>query len=654
METRSYRPDVDGLRGLAILGVLLYHYRVAGISGGFIGVDIFFVISGFLITRNILQDTQAGTWSYGRFYTRRARRLFPALFATLVLSFVAATILLLPNDLKWFSTTALHSVVSTSNFLYWFELGYFGPTAERTPLLHTWSLSVEEQFYLVWPGLMLLILGRSLSRGPGRTHWLIGSMILAGVLSVWAGERVLESDARAAFYLMPFRIVEFAAGALLVWLPRVPERHRWVEEVLLAAGLALIAYCVFAYVGGMPFPGVNALLPTLGAALVIYAGRAPFTGQALRNPVLVWIGLVSYSLYLVHWPLLVFSELALMRPIAGWEKGALMLAAAALAWILVRLVERPFREAPRRPNHLSPAAFGLACAGLTIVLLWTSSAVLVGEGWPWRIPAEIRAPIAGLELARQNREARNRTGICHLNMWVGQTALGGYVDDRCMRVDPERPNYLIIGDSHGADRYTGLSSLFPEVNFLQMTTASCRPLIDTDFRDYRCPERMEYAFREFLPRARIDGVVLAGRWQSDDLARLEKTLAHLRGLGLRVIVLGPAAEFAPWVVDLMFHHGRREGLEDWVSRFLVPERLEMDGRVRRLSEAAGAEYYSTIEAFCPAGRCPVLSPDGKLLIVDYGHQSPEGALVQAAGYKGLGLAFPRVRPPAAETASAGG
>jgi len=654
METRSYRPDIDGLRGLAMLAVLLFHYRLAGISGGFIGVDVFFVISGFLITRNILQDIQAGTWSYGRFYTRRTRRLFPALYATLTGSFLATTVILMPNDLEWFATTALHSIVPTSNFLYWMKLGYFGPTAGHTPLLHTWSLSVEEQFYLVWPALMLLVLGRAAGRGPGRSRWLIGFLVLAGAFSVWGGQRVLESDARAAFYLMPFRIVELAAGALLVWLPRLPEQRRWVEEPLLAAGLTLVVYCIFAYEGGMPFPGINALLPTLGATLILYAGRAPRTGLILRNPVMIGIGLISYSLYLVHWPLLVLTELALMRPIGGWEKGAMMLASAALAWTMVRLVERPFREAPRRPRHLSPAAFGLSCAGLTIVLLWTSSLVLVGDGWPWRIPAEIRAPIAGLELARQNREARNRTGICHLNMWVGRTALGGYVDDRCMRVDPGRPNYLIIGDSHGADRYTGLSSLYPEVNFLQMTTASCRPLMDTDFREYHCQERMEYAFRDYLPRGKIDGVVLAGRWQAGDLGRLEKTLAYVRGLGIRVIVLGPAAEFVPWVADLVFHYGRREGLEDWVSRFLVPERRELDQRMRRLSEASGADYYSSIDAFCPAGHCPVLSPDGKLLIVDYGHQSPAGALVQAKGYKDLGLAFPRVRVPAATMASVGG
>ena len=650
METRGYRADVDGLRGIAILAVLLFHYRLPGVTGGFVGVDLFFVISGFLITRNILAEIQAGTWSYGRFYTRRARRLFPALFVTLALSFVAAVWLLPPNDLKWFAETAVHSAVSTSNFLYWLELGYFGPAAERTPLLHTWSLSVEEQFYLIWPALMLLFLAtvRGRTRTAGVPWRLL--LVLAGlsVASVWTAELLLSGDRQAAFYLMPFRFAEFAAGALLVWLPRLPESWRLAEDLLLGLGLALVGLAVVGFDRTTPFPGVVSLVPVAGAVLLIYAGRAPRMGRLLVHPALVWIGLVSYSLYLVHWPLLVFSELALMRPVSGWETALMGGAALGIAWVMWRWVERPFREATRRPRHLSPAAFGLGCAGLTILLLWTSSTVMTGNGWPWRVPEDIRVPIAGLEAARSAREARSRTGTCHMNMWAAETVDGDFVDDSCLRLDPARPNYLLIGDSHGADRYTGLSSLYTDVRFLQLTTASCRPLLDSPSAEYHCRDRLDYVFREFLPAAAVDGVILSGRWRPEDLDLLDDTLGYLRGLGLRVIVLGPTAEFEPWVPDLVFRHGRREGLEDWVSRFLTSEGLEMEALVRALSETAGVEFWSSIEALCPERRCPVLSPEGELLILDYGHQSPAGALVQARGYRDLGLDLqrgPRVSGP---------
>ena len=654
MDYRGYRPDVDGLRGVAILAVLLYHYGIPGVQGGFVGVDVFFVISGFLISRNIFHDIQAGSWSFARFYTRRARRLFPALFATLVLSFIAAVVLLMPNDLEWFATTALHSAVSTSNLLYWQELGYFGPNVERTALLHTWSLSVEEQFYLVWPLLMLLMLGGG-RRGPGP---LVLMLLVAGAASVWAGQWLLTSDARAAFYLMPFRIVEFAAGGLLVWLPRLSQRWLWAEEALLLGGLGVLLGVVLTYRSTMPYPGVNALLPTLGAALAIYAGQAPRAGLLLSNAALVWIGLISYSLYLVHWPLLVFTEVTLLRPISGVEIPLLMSAAIALAALMARFIERPFREAPRRPVHLSPAAFGLSCAGLTIALMWTAATVLIGDGWSWRMPAEVRAPLSGIEYARNARETRNRTGVCHLNMWADKTADGGYVNERCLRIDPARANYLIIGDSHAADRYSGLSALFTPVNFLQMTTAGCRPLLDNSFWEFHCRERVAYVFRDFLPRARIDGVILAARWQREDLEPLRLTLDYLRQLGtngrgrsLRVIVLGPAVEFSPAVPDLVFRHRRTAGLEEWVSRFVVPERRELDRDLRAVADAAQVEYFSLIDSFCREGCCPVLSSDGKMLIVDYGHQSPEGALVQAQGLQEVGLTLSRIAPIAAQRGS---
>lgn len=642
MDTRPHRADIDGLRAIAVLSVLLFHYGVTGFSGGFVGVDIFIVVSGYWISRHIYEDLRGGRWSYTDFAARRARRLFPALFVTLAVTYAAALWLLMPEDLLRFASTALHSAVGVSNFHYWLKAGYFTGDAGRTPLLHTWSISLAVQMLLCWAVLLPLALGRGASRA--RVLLLVAVLALLAALSIWAGQAMLATDARAAFYLPPFRIAAFAVGAVLVWLPRLPAGLSRLEDGLLLAGLAILLCCMVFFDPKTPFPGFSLVLPILGAALAVYAGQAPRVGRLLRVPALVGIGLLSYSLYLVHWPLLGLVQTYLLRSLAGWEKPALMLAALGLAWLMTRYVERPFRTVPQGPRGLGPAAFGLVCTGLAGAVLWTSALILAGDGWTWRIPAEVRAPIAGVELARHGREVANRVGICHLNMWVDRTALGGYVDDRCLHIHPERPNYLIIGDSHGGDRYAGLSALFPEVNFLQMTTASCRPLLDTDFMDYYCPERMDYAFRTFLPRARLDGVILVGRWQETDLDRLRATLKHLRGLEHRVILIGPTVEIFPWVPNLMLHHGRRAGLEEWVSRFIVPERLEMDRRMRALSTEEGAEYYSAIDAMCPHLRCPVLTPDGKLLIVDYGHQSPEGALVQAQGLKRLGLALTRRQP----------
>lgn len=632
----GYRPDVDGLRGIAILAVLLFHFDLAGARGGFVGVDVFFVISGFLITGNILGEWRAGTWSFAGFYLRRVRRLFPALCVTLVAALLAASLLLMPHELEWFASTLIHASVSTSNLLFWQELGYFGPAVERTPLLHTWSLSVEEQFYLVWP-LFLLALLRL-----GGVRLLMTMVALAGALSLWGGQRLLGADAQAAFYLMPWRIFEFAAGALLVWIPRPPPRLAWLEEVVLLAGLGAILYAIARFDPATPFPGYHALVPCLGAAAAIHAGRARRVGVLLGNRPLVAVGLISYSLYLVHWPLLVFAQFAAMRPLDGLERLGLMLCAIALAALMLRYVERPFRRASGSSGHLSPAAFGLASAGLTIALMWTATTVLISDGWLWRMRPEIRGPIATLDGVRGDRGRRFRMGQCHLNEHVGDTeTAGGFLDERCLVLLPDRPNYLVAGDSHGADRYVGLAAQYPEVNFLQMTGSGCRPLLDTHYSEFHCRERVDYLYRNFLPQTRVDGVILAARWEAGDIPALRATLTYLQGLGMRVILLGPAIEYSPWVPDLVFRYGRLDGLEDWVGRFTLPERRELDQRLRQLSVETGAEYHSIIAAFCPSGTCPVLSREGDLLVVDYGHQSAAGALAVGRGLREQGLRLTR-------------
>jgi peptidoglycan/LPS O-acetylase OafA/YrhL len=639
MQKHNYRSDIDGLRGLAVLSVILFHYKVFGITGGFIGVDIFFVISGFLITSNILTDIENNTWSYANFYTRRMLRLFPALFVTLTASFIIAVIALPPHDLTWFASTLIHSAVSTSNFLYWFELRYFGPAAERTPLLHTWSLSVEEQFYLIWPALMLIFFNKRYNL----THyWFIGFLLCVSIISIGIGQYLLETNTNAVFYLMPFRLAEFALGALVIWLPIINTKYRILEEILLTIGLSLIVFSIVTYTNKIPFPGINILPPMVGSVLVIYAGRAKLIGKILNNSIMIWLGLISYSLYLIHWPILIFTELMLLRSITPIETIIMLFANLFIAHVMLHYVEQPFRITQHHSYswRLKPAHFGIASAGLIIFLMWIGSTILIGKGWSWRVPKEIRVALAGVDAAHAAREAHIRTGSCHMNMWQNATAQGDYVDKNCLQIDSKRANYLLLGDSHGADRYVGLSTIFVNVNFLQMTTASCRPLLDNKFRSYHCKERLEYAFRNFLLHNIVDGVILAGRWQRTDIAALEKTLIYLRSLKTRVIVLGPAAEFKPWIVDLIFHYGKRQGLEQWVSQFLVPERLQIDRQLSDLSKKIGVEYYSSINSLCPKHICSILNNHGRLLIIDEGHQSPEGAIIQAQGFKNLGLDFP--------------
>lgn len=301
----TYRADIDGLRAVAVLAVLLYHVGYTALPGGYVGVDIFFVISGFLITRLIREEvTSTGSFRFGDFYLRRVRRLFPALITTVALTFFAGALVLAPEHLESLGGAALSSIVPMSNIYFWGEAGYWDASKLTKPLLHTWSLAVEEQFYFVSP--LLIVVAVRL----GFASALIALLSLASLI---AAQYYLAEDASAVFFLTPFRVVEFGIGALLAWFSWPRQLPNWSTHIASIAGLLLIAYAMLFYTEQTTFPGVAALVPCLGAALLIAAGPRSAVGRILATPPMVAIGLLSYSLYLVHWPLIVLVRYHLMR-----------------------------------------------------------------------------------------------------------------------------------------------------------------------------------------------------------------------------------------------------------------------------------------------------------------------------------------------------
>ena len=299
----QYRSDIDGLRALAVVPVVLGHAHVTGFAGGFVGVDVFFVISGFLITTILATEAREGSFSLTRFYERRARRLFPALFAVLIFCAAAAWTRFPAEDLEAFGRSLLATIFFGSNMLFWSETGYFDIAAEQRPLLHTWSLAVEEQFYLLFP---LAVWWTTRRMGGRYAAWLWPAMGASFVLSVvW-----VPTHPSSAFYLVPARAWELLMGSALA-LGLVPAlRQQSHRETCSALGTLFIAMSVVLYDANTPFPGSNAVLPCLGAALVIHAGHSGTTavGRLLGTKPVVFVGLISYSLYLWHWPLLVFAR----------------------------------------------------------------------------------------------------------------------------------------------------------------------------------------------------------------------------------------------------------------------------------------------------------------------------------------------------------
>ncbi len=403
----AYRPEIDGIRAIAVLGVLLFHAGFSTFSGGYAGVDVFFVISGYLITRNILRAIDAGRFSYSGFFINRMRRLFPALLTTVGVSFVIGALLFSPPYMQPLAESAIVSILAASNIYFWSDTGYWDIQASLKPLLHIWSLSVEEQFYFIWPPL-LLIASRANNKGIARILLLttlgLSSLVFAGCLSVY--------HPQAAFYWMPWRAFEFTIGAAVIWLERAarPQGGLW-PEMMAAGGLGMIILPFLFYTESTPFPVPGALLPCIGTALLIWVGGYCATSKLWSNRPLIWVGRISYSLYLVHWPLIVFYTYWRFVPPTQFERITLVIGSFALAIPLNVFIERRFRQSNSASRLSDGRYLRLSCAIATCVILIAFTAKL-DDGWPWRVrPAAVGSGHRGQIVALVSRDGPACAGL---------------------------------------------------------------------------------------------------------------------------------------------------------------------------------------------------------------------------------------------------
>lgn len=453
---RHYRPDIDGIRAIAVMSVLLFHAGFAPFSGGYVGVDVFFVISGFLITRLIKDEIEEGRFRFGEFYARRARRLFPALFVTVAITFLLAVLMFSPEHMRRFAGELIYAVTSLSNFYFWGESGYFDADAHFKPLLHTWSLSVEEQFYLFWPLLLVFLLTRLRGLSAALALLVLGCLSLAlnllfqGGGDVFKGispalARAFEDGGSTIYFLTPFRVFEFAIGAVLVWLMGFRPRSSWLLELLLLVGLALAVAPVFLYDETLLFPSYYALVPCLGAALMIYAGEARYLGWVLRNPLSVRIGLISYSLYLVHWPVYVFYRYYVYGEVTTAEKYGVLLASFALAFMLYHFVEQRYRRPASAAHVTSQAAFGLGCTLLVMLLVLPAATAWGNGGWA----------------------SRAKTFVVNLNEVKCES------DSFCELQKGSKGTVLFVGDSHMGHHVKTLLDKFSGYTVHAFNVSSC-------------------------------------------------------------------------------------------------------------------------------------------------------------------------------------
>jgi len=428
MKASQYRADIDGLRAVAVLGVVFFHAGL-GFPGGFAGVDVFFVISGFLITGLILKDLEHGSFSMVDFWERRVRRIFPALFVMVLACLVAGWFLLLPYGYLVLGQSAIALAVFASNIQFWRTTDYFSPLAEENPLLHTWSLSVEEQFYLVIP---LLLAGLYAWR---RQKLLLPALLVITAASFAVSVAWLEREPAGAFYLLPSRAWELGVGAMLAFVP--PTNSNGLRSFAALGGLASICYTFFFHKPGAPFPGVAALPSVIGTALVIWSGNLPRGGQLLWGQrllgckPLVWCGLASYSLYLWHWPFFAFHRYIFDHLPSVPVSVAYVVAAFAISALSLRYVERPFRHKRLCGSRKLMFAFFFAGSGLVVGV---SLAIYVGGGLPSRVPTEVLR----LDNVEGNRPYEGKP----------QELLAGGTEVYALGLPDRPPEVLLWGDSH--------------------------------------------------------------------------------------------------------------------------------------------------------------------------------------------------------------
>jgi peptidoglycan/LPS O-acetylase OafA/YrhL len=561
-------------------------------AGGFVGVDVFFVISGYLISAIVFSEVATSSFSILAFYERRIRRIFPALFGMLIVFSMVASYYLLPTEFVDFAKSLLAAATSTSNFYFWKHSGYFdSPTS--SPLLHTWSLAVEEQFYILFP-IFLVAVRRFF---PERLR--IGVVILF-FASLVTSAVMVPIDSATAFYMPYTRAWELLLGTILS-LGMFPRLHSsLMRNVATLAGMGLILFSILTYNTHTPFPGLAALPPCIGSVLIIGAGEfgSSLVGAVLSWRPLVFIGLISYSLYLWHWPVIILHELGLSVNLQGvlplhyankfaafrldmYMEIVISFVLAILSW---RFVERPFRSRPLRVRRRP--LFALSAAAMAAVIAF-SGAVIFAGGFKGRFPP------ASVKVASflGNHDAANFAQV--KGCLVTESTRSAVVDsDQCLRTGEGKRNYLLIGDSLAGALWSGLSSSLPDDHVLLATASNCKPFIHP-VGSSDCKKEMNYIFQTYLPAHTIQALLLEGRWTPDNMGELTETIEWAKQRHLPVIVFGPVPEYdAPLPRLLAYSIARHQ--PDLASRHRVASRGVMDAQMQSLAASTWHVPYISL------------------------------------------------------------
>lgn len=626
----KHRTDIDGLRAIAVIPVVLFHAGVLHVAGGFVGVDVFFVISGFLITGILLEAIRRDQFSIAMFYERRARRILPALFVVLFFASLAAYRLLMPNDAHDYGHSLIATLFFASNIAFSREMGYFDGPAELKPLLHTWSLAVEEQFYILYP-LFLYLVTRFFRK---RYATAISSvLVLSFAYSIW---RVHTTPA-TSFFLATARAWELLIGGLLA-IPSIPKlQQKWLANLLGVFGLGLIGYSVFSFSAATPFPGTHALYPCIGAAFIIYSGMEvqTFTGRVLSLRPLVFVGLISYSLYLWHWVIIVFAKHYLDRPLTGLDTAAVIVASFLAAGLTWQFVENPFRGrgaiGTRTWIFSGAAVVGLLFAAFGVGAMAT-------DGFPARFSGEARFLLNARDDFWKKRDQCDAK-ICR----VGASGA------------PE--TFILWGDSHAGALAPVFEQLALSDNLAGAVAfhSGCAPLLELKRYGVRPQDCTEFgdSVLLYIKAHHIRNVFLHGRWglyteavrpeqgppalltpdlrPEENYAEFAKlirsTLAELRSLDVNVVIIASIPEVGkdvPTTLARVAMSGKPMELAPSRDEF-----IKRQARAFQVLRGVANDYSAQIvyphETLCDSSKCAVVKEQWPLYSDD-DHLSVHGAM----------------------------
>lgn len=629
----KYRPDIDGLRAIAVLSVVAFHAFPAWMKGGFIGVDVFFVISGFLISTIIFENLDGGTFSFPEFYARRIKRIFPALFLVLVACFSFGWFVLLADEYKQLGKHIAAAAGFVSNLVLWSEAGYFDNSVETKPLLHLWSLGIEEQFYICWPFFLWLAWKRKFN--------LLTLTVLVALFSFYFNLKGIRKDALATFYSPQTRFWELLSGSILAWfslykkyafaryksciddwLVKVIYREnveadgKTLSNVISFVGSLLLSYGFWQITKEVSFPGKWAAIPVLGAALIILAGpKAWINRTILSSKIAVWFGLISFPLYLWHWPLLSFARIIEGEMPSRSIRIAAVVLSVVLSWFSYRFVERPIRLGVGGRGKVFGLVVLMIFSGACGFYLYKKNG-FANEAKGYCSFAEQYKKFDSIYYKCQNKAIFDSSEI-----WEG------YV--RCWQSKAGKPNVILLGDSHAENLFFGLANLIKDKNVASYIKAG-RPSLDD--------ENFKFIFKELLAdNGRGKKVLLTthyvGDWNNGLLiGELQTTVEALKNRGYEVALIGDIPTFSMKPAECKGVSKRKILFRNAISDCQIDvktasaQKSIYDESLRLIAERNDIPYVSADDVFCDLKSCSMFDEDFKLLYIDDNHLNPEGSM----------------------------